>query len=102
MKRREFLKSAGILALSVYGCAPALTRRTELYVNDVHSQLNRTRVGEIVRPESLAELRDLVRRAGREGHAISVAGGRHAMGGQQFAAGSDQRTDKRQSRNLCG
>jgi len=72
----------------VYGCAPALTRRTGLYVNDVHSQLNRTRVSEILRPESVGELRDLVRRAGQHGDAISVAGGRHAMGGQQFATDS--------------
>lgn len=88
MKRREFLKSAGILALSAYGCAPALTRRTEVYVNDIHSQLNRTRVSEVARPETIAELRDLVRRAGRNGEAISIAGGHHAMGGQQFAKDS--------------
>jgi len=77
-----------MLALAAYGCAPALTRRTGLYVNDIHSQLNRTRVSEIVRPESVSELRELVRRAGRHGDAISIAGGHHAMGGQQFAADS--------------
>lgn len=88
MNRRDFLKSAGILALSAYGCTPAAPRRTGAYVNDIHSQLNRTQVSEIVRPESLESLRDLVRRAGRQGDAISVAGGRHAMGTQQFATDS--------------
>jgi len=88
VNRRDFLKSAGILALSAYGCTPAAPRRTGAYVNDIHSQLNRTQVSEIVRPESLESLRDLVRRAGRQGDAISVAGGRHAMGTQQFATDS--------------
>ena len=88
MNRREFLKSSGMLALSVYGCAPALTRRTGIYVNDIHSQLNRTRVREIVRPESLGALWEVVRRAGRHDDPISVAGGRHAMGTQQFATDS--------------
>ena len=88
MNRREFLKSSGILALSAYGCAPAPTRRTGVYVNDIHSQLNRTRVSEVARPESVGTLRDLVRRAGKQGDAISIAGGRHAMGTQQFATDS--------------
>ncbi|MGH9941918.1 MAG: FAD-binding oxidoreductase [Pyrinomonadaceae bacterium] len=57
-----------------------------LCVNDVHSQLNRTRVSRIAVPASLEELQDFVRGAtrGRQ-QSISIAGGRHAMGGQQFA-----------------
>src|SRR6266566_8938503 len=56
--------------------------RTHLIdVNDVHSQLNRTRVRKITRPASAAELRRVV----RENTEISIAGGKHAMGGQQFA-----------------
>ncbi|HEV2881998.1 MAG TPA: FAD-binding oxidoreductase [Pyrinomonadaceae bacterium] len=54
-------------------------------VNDVHSQLNETRVGRIVEPDSLEALQTLIRRARETGGAVSVAGGRHAMGGQQFA-----------------
>lgn len=53
-------------------------------VNDVHSQLNLTAVRAIVRPRSIAELQATVRQAAVEGCAISIAGGRHAMGGQQF------------------
>lgn len=56
-------------------------------VNDVHSQLNETRVGGIVEPDSVEALQALMRRAREAGHAVSVAGGRHAMGGQQFSAG---------------
>lgn len=53
-------------------------------VNDVHSQLNRTRVGCILQPGSVEALQRIVSKARDAGQAISVAGGRHAMGGQQF------------------
>jgi FAD/FMN-containing dehydrogenase len=56
-------------------------------LNDVHSALNPTDVDRIERPESVAALQALVRAAAREGRALSCAGGRHAMGGQQFASG---------------
>src|SRR5687767_2258566 len=57
-------------------------------LNDVHSQLNITTAARIERPENLAELQALVKHAASQGLKISVAGGRHAMGGQQFAEGS--------------
>ncbi len=57
-------------------------------LNDVHSRLNATAVARVVRPQSLRELQELIRRAPQEGAHISVAGGRHAMGGQQFSGGS--------------
>jgi FAD/FMN-containing dehydrogenase len=53
-------------------------------VNDVHSRLNETRVARIVTPTSVQEVQGIVQQARREGRAISIAGGRHAMGGQQF------------------
>jgi FAD/FMN-containing dehydrogenase len=54
-------------------------------LNDVHSRLNATVVRELAQPTTLAELRALIERAGREDLFISISGGRHAMGGQQFA-----------------
>ncbi len=87
LDRREFLKAAALAAL-----APAACRRApeagETLVNDVHSQLNPTRVAEVVPVGSLADLRALVRRAAAAGLPVAVAGGRHAMGGQQFAGGA--------------
>lgn len=56
-------------------------------VNDVHSGLNRTRVRSIRRPDSIEALRAVVEGARAAGRAVSVAGGQHAMGGQQFARG---------------
>ena len=57
-------------------------------VNDIHSQLNPTRVREVVSIASVSDLQRALRRADSTGQAISVAGGRHAMGAQQFAEGS--------------
>ncbi|MEO8102820.1 MAG: FAD-binding oxidoreductase [Betaproteobacteria bacterium] len=57
-------------------------------LNDVHSQLNATAVARVERPRTLAELQAIVVRVRDEGGHISVAGGRHAMGGQQFSPGS--------------
>src|SRR6266403_94672 len=56
-------------------------------VNDVHSQLNRTRVARLVRPRSLEQLRETILQARGEGLAVSISGSRHSMGGQQFGAG---------------
>ena len=53
-------------------------------VNDIHSQLNATRVARIVKPRSASELAETIAGAAREERAVSIAGGRHAMGGQQF------------------
>ena len=58
-------------------------------VNDIHSQLNATGVARIVRPESIDEVRDVVRSAAERNLPLAIAGGRHAMGGQQFARDAD-------------
>ncbi len=59
-----------------------------IVLNDVHSQLNPTVLAEVRRPSSLEELRQCVIDARTRGLAVSTGGGRHSMGGQQFAAGS--------------
>ncbi len=56
-------------------------------VNDIHSQLNQTSVSRIVTPQSEAQLQAEIVRARDEGRSVSVAGGRHSMGGQQFLSG---------------
>jgi len=61
---------------------PAMT-----FVNDVHSRLNRTRPARIERPTDVDGVVAAVRSARRDGLAISICGGRHAMGGQQFGEG---------------
>ena len=61
---------------------------TSVLVNDIHSQLNATRVAAVVTPRDVSELAAAVARAGRDGQSVSIAGGRHAMGGQQFGEAS--------------
>ena len=77
---------AGSLAFAVASRASSnLARGSEwVFVNDVHSQLNPTKVLGIAEPRSLQEVQRLVRDARKDRKVISVAGGRHAMGGQQF------------------
>ena len=57
-------------------------------VNDQQSQLNETRVARIEQPESVAGVQAVLAAAARESLAVSIAGGRHAMGGQQFGRGT--------------
>jgi FAD/FMN-containing dehydrogenase len=56
-------------------------------VNDIHSALNETVVDEIVAVDSLGSISDAIMRARSLGKAVAIAGGRHAMGGQQFCSG---------------
>ncbi|HET9359531.1 MAG TPA: FAD-binding oxidoreductase, partial [Vicinamibacterales bacterium] len=96
--RRRFLKlSSAALAALPAGCIPRPLPARSVYeslipaepasltVNDVHSQLNATRVAGIVKPKDVEALASAVAQARGEGRAVCVAGGRHAMGGQQFA-----------------
>lgn len=55
--------------------------------NDIHSGLNATRHECVVAPRDLAGLRAALTRARAERQEIAIAGGRHAMGGQQFVHG---------------
>jgi FAD/FMN-containing dehydrogenase len=60
---------------------------TSVLVDDVHSRLNETAVDEIVQVGSLEDVRAALDRAHASEKPVSIAGGRHAMGGQQFCAG---------------
>lgn len=98
ISRRRFLKAGSTLALWPFGSACRPSEETArpggtgaesgapggVLVNDVQSQLNATEVRRIVEVESLEEIQEVVRTARSEGAEVSIAGGRHAMGGQQF------------------
>jgi FAD/FMN-containing dehydrogenase len=57
-------------------------------VNDLHSRLNPTFVDHVVPVRSTEDARVAILNAGAASKAVCVAGGRHAMGGQQFASGA--------------
>jgi FAD/FMN-containing dehydrogenase len=71
-------------ALDAMAAPPATA---ENYVNDIHSQLNRTRVSGVYTPNNLQDLRAILQTAKQQGTPLSICGRRHSMGGQQF--GSD-------------
>ena len=58
-------------------------------VNDIHSQLNPTLVKEVLKPQSAEQLAHIVVSASQQGRTLSLAGKRHAMGGQQFGTDTD-------------
>ncbi len=62
-----------------------LSRSTALYCNDTHSKLNPTTVKGCLLPHSADEVAEAVAQIASRGESLSVCGGRHAMGGQQFA-----------------
>jgi FAD/FMN-containing dehydrogenase len=69
------------------GVIPAFAAKPEsVLVNDIHSQLNPTRVTEVLEPHTLKDVQAIIRQARKGRKVISIAGGRHAMGGQQFGA----------------
>src|SRR5437868_12915321 len=85
LTRREFIRTTALFAL-----APRILAESEreIWVNDVHSQLNRIRVRELLTPRTRDELAEIARSASRKGLPISVSGCRHSMGGQQFGTDS--------------
>ena len=64
-----------------------MTSPSSITLNDIHSRLNATRVARVESPESLEELRKAVTCVAEAGGSLSVMGGRHSMGGQQFLSG---------------
>ena len=82
LSRRDFLKASSLFALQT---TPV---ETGTIVNDIHSQLNPTRVRQVVAVGSATDLQRALRTAAAAKRAVSIAGGRHAMGAQQFAADS--------------
>ncbi len=56
-------------------------------LNDIHSQLNETAMRRVVKPCTAEEVQQAIAVVRDEGGSLSVAGGRHAMGGQQFLDG---------------
>src|SRR3981189_2324675 len=72
--RPRFLGAAALTALVPAG----------VWVNDLHAQRNTTRVFRVLEVDSVDAVRKAYALAQREQHPVCIAGGRHAMGGQQF------------------
>ena len=84
ISRREFMAGSIAFLASSSAARRVTSDPASIQVNDIHSQLNPTSVLEILEPRTLGDVQNIVRSARKDGKPISVAGGRHAMGGQQF------------------
>ena len=83
----------GIISAVIFfaGCAapgPLAPRMQATVFNDVHSRLNPTEVAEVYYPHSTREVAEIIKQAKKNKQAVSISCGRHAMGGQQFGAGT--------------
>src|SRR5438105_10000717 len=81
--RRQFLRTAAVIAVAPHLLAEP---EREIWLNDVHSQLNRTRVRALLTPRTHDEVVEAVRAGSHQSLPISIAGCRHSMGGQQFVS----------------
>jgi FAD/FMN-containing dehydrogenase len=81
------MRSTSEFAHAAVEQAAAGNRSARSILNDVHARLNPAVPALQRRPDSLVALRSSVEQARRRGLGISIAGGRHAMGGQQFLQG---------------
>lgn len=88
LTRRRFLLGGTAIAWGSAGCAPSPREPEAEWVDDVHGRISRTAVRRVVSVDSVAAVRRAIRRARADGRAVSISGGRHAMGGQQFGAGT--------------
>ena len=70
---------------AAYPCLSSAITPSGTLVNDIHSQLNETRVREILEPQTLDDVLRALHRARASNQSICISGARHAMGGQAFS-----------------
>ncbi|MCE3043568.1 FAD-binding protein [Legionella sp. 16cNR16C] len=57
-------------------------------LNDIHSGLNPTQHLQVIHPVSITEIQNTIQKARQKGLSISISGGQHSMGGQQYGRGT--------------
>lgn len=87
--RQKYLITAELVGLKLAeGESLCLVeKKKKIFVNDIHSKLNQTEVAEIIKPNSLSDIKAAIIKSKSENKFVSIAGGFHAMGGQQFLSG---------------
>jgi len=84
ISRRQFITASSAYLASRVVSDQLGTSSQSTEVNDVHSQPSPTHVSEILQPRSPEDVRQIIRTAQKTRKTISICGGRHAMGGQEF------------------
>src|SRR5688572_13397548 len=82
----RYLCTRGLLFVRRHGTPEVMqaVRHRSVRVNDVHSRLNPSEARQAVVVSSIGEVRETLNRARTRGWQVAIAGGCHAMGGQQF------------------
>jgi FAD/FMN-containing dehydrogenase len=89
LTRRRFLLGTAAAAGWTAGCTPVgQDFRPPVWVNDLHAQLSRTAVLRELPVASVGDVKEVIRGARKAAVPVSIAGGRHAMGGQPFGSGT--------------
>lgn len=73
-----------IMAISFLFSCEKRKLESNIVLNDLHSKLNATKVAELHYPQSSEDIVKIILLAKQKNKAISISGGKHAMGGQQF------------------
>src|SRR5262249_20241013 len=91
LTRRRFLRrGAGIGAGALLPAACSWPASTGIGIGVIalHGQLSSSRVARVVQPARVEDVQRELEAARGQGRGVSIAGGRHAMGGQQFGQGT--------------
>jgi FAD/FMN-containing dehydrogenase len=89
LTRRRLLLGTAATAGWAAGCQPlGQDFRPPVWVNDLHGQLSRTAVLRELPVASVGDVKSVIRGARKASVPVSIAGGRHAMGGQPFGSGT--------------
>jgi FAD/FMN-containing dehydrogenase len=89
LTRRRFLLGTAAAAGWTAACTPVgQDLRPPVWVNDLHAQLSRTAVLKELPVASVKDVQGVIQAARKGAVGVSIAGGRHAMGGQPFGGGT--------------
>jgi FAD/FMN-containing dehydrogenase len=87
LTRREFLEACAIAPVWAH-LRPAAGRPRGILVDDAHAEMNATLVSRIWPVREAEDAQRAIGEAREKGLAVSIAGARHAAGGQQFGTGT--------------
>ncbi|CDZ79042.1 putative oxidoreductase ORF5 in fasciation locus [Legionella massiliensis] len=77
-----------LILLIISLCDYSLAENSKTELNDIHSKLNKTLHLRVEHPKTIEEIIQIIKQAKTDGLSISISGGKHSMGGQQFGTGT--------------
>ena len=84
----HYLRYFLILSFGLFQSGFADIKSNPNLLNDLHSRLNPTLVDSVHYPKSTYDVLSLIKQAKKNNKSISISGGQHSMGGQQYGEGT--------------